>query len=392
MHEVIDFGEEALAGAFLKRSQVAQERLYPLRLLFCEDCALVQLADKVSPELMFRDYYYHSSATATGRGHFERYAQDMRLRFKPRSVLEIGCNDGVMLKHFEGVERVVGVDPSTTVRNIEGAEIVNDFFSAKLGMRGFDLIVANNVFAHVEDIHGLTAAVKDALAPAGVFVIEVHHLLRMVEELQYDWIYHEHLFYYSLIALERLFRRHGMRVFDVEPQKMHGGSIRVFVCKDARQASSSVAAMRGLERISGLDDPQTFDNFAWAVKDHGRELRAVLRKQTTAGRVVAGYGASGRANALIQHCKLAHEYLLCMYDDSPARVGYFTPGAHLYVNSGDDLYNLNSSVPDDIVLFAWTYEREIGRKRAHFRGNFIVPLPELRMQRFHVSRGVEMVL
>lgn len=376
MHKVMDFGEEALAGGFLKREDFAAERFYPLRLFFCQDCYAVQLADRVSPEVLFRDYFYHSSATATARAHFKAYAKEMLERFAPRSVLEIGCNDGVMLKHLAGrAERVVGVDPSSAARTLkaDGVTVINDFFGSHHGFREFDLIVANNVFAHVEDIHGLTSAIKDALAQNGVFVFEVHHLLRMVDGLQYDWIYHEHLFYYSLLALEKLLARHGMRVFDVAPQDTHGGSMRYYVCKDERHVSHHVGDLRGLERLKGLNHPDTFLNFAWACKDHARQLGKMLRHQRAAGRVIGGYGASGRAAALIQHADLS-EYLCGMFDDAPVKAGYFTPGSHLHINPGKELRE--SGVPDDLVLFAWSYADEILPK---CRGrDLILPLPEVR--------------
>ena len=389
-HEVLDFGEEALAGGFLRREDFAAERCYPLRLFFCEDCALVQLADRVDPKVLFGDYFYHASATATARAHFKGYAEDVLERFRPRSVLEIGCNDGVMLRHMAGRARVWGVDPSSVARGIslEGVEIVNDFFGAHLGMREIDLIVANNVYAHVEDIHGLTAAVAEALSPHGVFVFEVHSLAAMVEGLQYDWIYHEHLFYYSLLALESLLRRHGLRVFDVEPQESHGGSVRYFASKDTRHVSHRVGDQRGMERMRGLDRVDTFSNFAWAVQDHARQLRGVLQRIRSGGRVIAGYGASGRAAALIQHADLA-EYLHCMFDDSPARAGHFMPGSHLHINLGDELRN--AEVPDDLLLFAWTYLDEILERRSTFRGNVVVPFPEVAMHRFYVQDGRRMV-
>lgn len=392
-HEVLDFGDEALAGGFLKRADFAAERFYPLRLFFCEDCAGVQLADRVDPQVLFGDYFYHTSATATAREHFKRYADEMISRFAPRTVLEIGCNDGVMLKHFAGrVPHVWGVDPASVARGIsmEGVEVVNDFFGAHLGMRGMDLIVANNVFAHVDDIHGLTAAVAGALSEHGVFVFEVHSLAAMVEHLQYDWIYHEHLYYYSLLSLERLLRRHGLRVFDVARQDTHGGSVRYFACKDQRHVSHRVGDQRGAERLRGLDRPDTFSNFAWAVQDHAKSLRQAIGRLRTGGRVVGGYGASGRAAALIQHADLG-DLLHCMFDDAPAKAGFAMPGSHLHINPGKVLFE--SEVPESVVLFAWTYLDEIAERwTGRYFGNVIVPFPEVAVRRFAAMHGQAVVI
>jgi len=398
--KVIDFGEEALAGAYLKREQFSSEKRYPLQVYFCQTCALVQLGEKVSADTLFREYHYFSSATRTACEHFARYAEGLINRFKPRSVLEVGCNDGVLLTHFAGrAEVVIGVDPAANVtRSIsdERITVLSEFFTESTSERvrleygKVDLVVANNVFAHVDDIHGLTRAVRDVLTDDGVFVLEIHDLAAMVSEMQYDWIYHEHLYYWSLLALERHLARHGLQIFDVSSVAAHGGSRRYYVCKNAaRPISGIVEHVRRQEITSGLDSLDTFLNFAWAVKDHGKNLRDALSSLRTGHQVIGGYGASGRANALIQHSKLG-EYLHCMYDDAPARARTFTPGSHLYINQGDILHD--SSVPDHLVLFAWGYMQEIAERRSHFRGNVIVPLPEISMRRFFVSDGKRMVI
>ena len=385
MYEVLDFGDEALAGGFLKREQFAAEQRYPLRLMFCEDCFAVQIADRVSPEVLFREYRYFASATATARAHFARYAEDVLERFQPKTVLEIGCNDGVLLQHLAGkAERVIGVDPAENVtRGIRDPRIgvVNDFFNEDTAQRvrevygKADLIVANNVFAHVEDINGVTRAVRDTLTDHGVFVFEVHHLGKMIEDLQYDWVYHEHFYYYSLLALDKHLARHGMMIFDVEEVELHAGSRRFYACKDVRHVTHRVGDLRGIERIQGLHSVNVYQRFAERVQAHSKRLRRVLKDLRDEGKVVGGYGASGRANALIQHADIG-EFLHCMFDDAPARAGMFTPGSHLHINEGRTLRG--SSTPDYLVVFAWSYLDEILPK-CDGRG-VIVPFPDIRVR------------
>ena len=281
LNEVIDFGEVALAGAFLKQSDFQQERKYPLRVCFCPKCHAVQVTDKVDPAIMFANYFYFSSAIRTLREHFVDYATEVVARFldQPQlsTVVEIGCNDGVLLKPLadQGVGTPVGVDPATNIlKAIDDArvQIVNDYFGDKVAdqiLQRFgkaDLVVANNVFAHIPDINGVTAAINKILKDDGVFVFEVHYLGKIIQDLQYDMIYHEHLYYYSLLALENHFARHGMVVFDIKPIPIHGGSMRYYVCKKgsrhSRTVSNRVALLRSDERALGYDKAETYRRFA----------------------------------------------------------------------------------------------------------------------------------
>ena len=243
MVSVMDFGEVALAGGFLRDSTLNAEQRYPLELFFCEDCYAVQLVDVVDPDVLFRDYFYFSSAIATLREHFVDYSTEVTSRFldpQNSTVVEIGCNDGILLRPFaeQGVRTVVGVDPATNVVNTINdprLNIVNGFFDESLAEEievrfgPADMIVANNVYAHIPDILGVTRGVRRLLGENGVFIFEVHHLGKLINGYQYDMVYHEHLYYYSLIALENHFARHDMEVFDVKAIPIHGGSMRFYV-------------------------------------------------------------------------------------------------------------------------------------------------------------------
>ncbi len=245
LEPIIDFGDVALAGGFLKPAQFETEPRYRLRVVFCTDCLALQLPDVVDPAPLFANYFYFSSAIRSLREHFLDYASEVVARFlRPEhaTVVEIGCNDGILLKPLadQGVRTPIGVDPATNIVQSIGdprITIVNDFFGSAVAARirdkhgAADLIVANNVYAHIPDINDVTKGVAELLAPNGVFVFEVHHLGSVLRGLQYDMIYHEHLYYYSLLALENHLRRHGLKVFDVKRIPIHAGSMRYYVCR-----------------------------------------------------------------------------------------------------------------------------------------------------------------
>ncbi len=371
IEEVIDFGRVALAGGFLKPEGFAHEQRYPLRVGFCTSCYSMQVIDTVEPETMFRDdYFYHASATRTMREHAASYANDLLL-YHTKRILEIGCNDGVMLRELRKLApEVIGVDPSGCARLLPG--VVNEFFDEQLaGMLGkFDMIVANNVFAHMPDINAATRAVSKALSDDGIFVFENHYLGKLIEDTQYDVIYHEHVFYHSLLALDAHFKRHGMYVFDVKPLPTHAGSMRFYVCKQGFERQTSVDWWLAKERNEGLDQLATFKRFASRVYDHRREMSQLMSNLRSNKLSIAGYGASGRANTLIQWCGL--DDLRYIVDDAPAKHGYFTPGSHLPIFSRQAL---ERDPVDALLLFAWSYYAEVAPKCGD--AMLVVPFPRV---------------
>jgi SAM-dependent methyltransferase len=398
LSSIIDFGRMALAGAFLKPQQFANERKYPLRLYFCNACYAVQIIDRVSPDVLFSNYFYFSSSIRTLREHFVHYAGEVVGRFLPapqRSVVvEIGCNDGVLLGPLadQGIGAVIGVDPAT---NVVGTisdpriTVVNDFFDDRVAERisashgNVDMVVANNVYAHIPDIQGTTRAIRKILKPDGVFVFEVHYLGKIIHELQYDMIYHEHLYYHSLLSLDNHFDRYDMMIFDVKPVPIHAGSMRYYVCnKGSRHKSSvspQVAALRAAEEASGFHKAETFARFAADVADRKRRLMELLLDIRASGRTVVGYGASGRANTLLQYCGISHEHMESIIDDAPAKTGFYTPGSHFLIRTNSVL---RESPPDYLLIFAWSFLSEITQKCIEFLrrgGRLIVPLPDVRV-------------
>jgi len=398
MDQIMDFGDVALAGAFLTEKQFNSERLYPLRLYFCQDCCAVQIADKVEPSLMFSDYFYFSSSIKTLREHFIEYARDVRARFlvpEDSTVVEIGCNDGVLLKPLadQKIRTIIGVDPASNVVNTvqdPRINIINDFFGpvvAESIVKTYglvDMVVANNVYAHIPDIQSITQAIYDVLKPNGVFVFEVHYLGRVIDELQYDMIYHEHLYYYSLIATINHFKRYNMAVFDVKAVSTHAGSMRFYVCKSgsthAYKISNAVTQLLNKEYQLGFHLSNTFTDFAAQVSERRTELMDLLRSIKRSGKSIAGYGASGRANTMIQYCGIDESLLEFMIDDAPAKNGFYTPGSHLKIFPSSVLYQ--SDPPDYVLVFAWSFFKEILEKNQLYiknGGKMIVPLPEVRI-------------
>lgn len=404
--EVIDFGDVALAGGFLKQEAFAKEPKFRLRVSFCPDCYAVQVPDKVDPNVLFTDYFYFSSAIKTLREHFIDYATEVVARFlDPRhsTVLEFGCNDGILLKPLadQGVATLIGVDPALNIlKTIEDPRIstVRGFFDEPLADQlvgrfdKADLVLANNVFAHIPDINGVTRAVDTILKDDGVFIFEVHYLGKIIQDLQYDMIYHEHLYYYSLLALENHFARHGMTIFDLKPIPIHGGSMRYYVCKKesyyAKEISIRVHNLRNEERALGYDRPETYKRFASDCAERRRKLMDLLIRLRSKGRTIAGYGASGRANTIIQYCGIERDHLEYMIDDAPAKHGYSTPGSHLMIRSNEVL---RTDPPDYLLIFAWSFFNEIAAKSGDYiaqGGRLMVPLPDVRITFYPTSDDV----
>jgi methylation protein EvaC len=393
---ITDFGEVGLAGGFLKPEQFATERTFPMRLHFCRDCYAVQVTDEVPADVMFQNYFYFSSSIGTLREHFQQYAAEVTQRFldpATATVLEFGCNDGVLLRPLadQGIHTVIGVDPASNVVatiNDPRIKVINDYFTEDVARRvvaeygPVDLIMANNVYAHIRDIQGTTRAVAQALHPDGVFAFEVHYLGKVIDELQYDMIYHEHLYYYSLLSVMKHLARYDMMVFDIKPIPIHAGSIRFYACKNGSKHSGSVsAAVKALEaeeRSRGFDRYETFQEFSNNVGAHRAKLIGLLTELRGRGHRIAGYGASGRANTMIQYCGINHDHLDFMIDDAPAKTGYYTPKSHfeIFPSSilGDD------DAPDYLLVFAWSFFDEIRKKNGNYLargGRMILPLPQI---------------
>lgn len=390
----LDFGRVPLAGAFLRAEQIASEKVYPLEVCFCERCLLVQVNNAVPGDVLFRDYFFFSSVMKTLVDHFEALAEEVCERFHAgeRSLaVEIGCNDGVLLKPLaaRGV-RCVGVDPATNVVQSVASQkfkIINDFFGERVAQQirkvhgQADVILSSYSFAHIDDMDDVMRGIQALLKPEGVLIVDIYYLPNLIEGLQYDMIYHEHLNYYSLMALKNFFARFEMEVFDVKDiPGVRGGTVRFYVRRAGSRRHAmrpSVARVLAKEQAMDLDRVETYQAFAKRVYESKAELLALLRRLKRRGHRIVGYGASGRSTTMMNFCGIDRRFLDYVVDDTPAKQGCYTPGTHLLIRPWSAT---REARPDYTLLFAWSFIDEVMRRCADYvqqGGKFIVPLPKV---------------
>ena len=342
----VDLGAQPLCESYLDEDDLHRpETFYPLRTYVCDACLLVQAEDFATPEQIFREYAYFSSYSASWLEHAARFSQAARARERlgPTSlVVEVASNDGYLLRNFvaDGI-RVLGVDPARNVAAAaeqRGVPTVTEFFGADLARKlmaehGFaDLLVANNVLAHVPDLHDFTAGLATLLAPGGAVSVEVPHVLALIRGRQFDTIYHEHFSYLGLHVVERLFGEHGLEVFDVEQLTTHSGSLRYWAAHaGTRQRAPSVARMREIEAAAGLHRLEGYAGFEQEVRSVKRGLLKLLVEFQERGLRVAGYGAPGKGNTLLNYCGVREDLLPYTVDRNPYKHGKFLPGTHIPV-------------------------------------------------------------
>lgn len=393
--EFLDLGFSPPADRFLRREQLNEpETHYPLRAMLCGDCGLVQLSHVVSPEILYRfDYPYESSITRTGALHWEEFANSAVDRFGLGGqdlVVDIGSNVGVLLDAFKTRgTRTLGVDPASNIVRIaekRGIETLCEFFSPDLAVqvvadRGqASLITATNVFAHIDDLVTAMEAVDLLLRPDGVFVIEAPYLVHLVDRLEYDTIYHEHVSYLSVKPLAKFVGRFGMEVFDVEQRDIHGGSFRVFVARTGSRAVSPVVPeLSRLEETGGLHAPGALDRFADAVRRNARDLAWMLHSLQRDGKRIAAVSAPAKGMTLLNYARIGGETIDFVTEKSMLKIGRFTPGGHIPVFPDDALLD---RMPDYALLLAWNFADEIMENLSGYRklgGKFIVPIPTPRI-------------
>lgn len=389
----VDLGEMPLANAYADSATAARlQPRYPLHARICHHCLLVQVDDVVTPHELFSDYAYFSSYSASWVEHARRFAATAmeQLRLGPESlVVEVASNDGYLLRHFlaAGVP-VLGIDPAANVAEAAitaGVPTEVAFFGVetaeRLAGRGMqaDLLVANNVFAHVPDLHDFTAGLARALKPDGVLSIEVPHLLSLIAHVAFDTIYHEHYSYFSLATAERVLAKHGLAVFDVEELPTHGGSLRLWAAHSplTRPVSGRVAAVREREASVGLDDPEVYVGFQARVQRCRQSLRDFLTSVKHADETVVAYGAAAKGNTLLNYCAVGPDDVAYVVDRSPHKQGRFLPGSHLPVQHPDQVARTR---PDYLLILPWNLREEVCQQMAGIRswgGRFVVAVPEV---------------
>jgi len=381
-----------LCESYLAADQLdGMEPFYPLVLYVCERCFLVQLEEFVSGEEIFRDYAYFSSYSDSWLDHARRYTETMieRLTLDGSSlVVEVASNDGYLLQYF--VERGIpclGVEPARNVAAAameRGVETVTEFFGVALAERlraegrRPDLIIGNNVLAQVHDLNDFVAGLGLLLADEGTVTIEFPHVVRLVEENQFDTVYHEHFSYFSFASAETVFREHGLRLFDVEELPTHGGSLRIYACHEAspRETTSRVAALKAREAELGVTTLGYYASFDERVKETKRKLLSFLIQARRDGKQVVGYGAPGKGNTLLNYCGIRTDFLDYKVDRSPHKQGKFLPGTHIPIHATERIFETR---PDYVLILPWNLKDEISRQVEGVRewgGRLVVPIPE----------------
>jgi SAM-dependent methyltransferase len=387
---ILSLGEHPPVDNFTDVEHIKDEKRYPLDVYFCGTCSLVQLLDVVAEEVLFHgDYAYFSSASKPLVDHFRSYADDLKREHLKEGdlIVDIGSNDGILLQNFVEKYRVLGIEPSANVAKVareKGVETVDGFFTVEMAKQLAEkygkakVISANNVFAHIDNLDEIVNAVQELLTDDGVFVTESHYLLDLIEHMEFDTIYHEHLCYYSVKPLQHLFGRFGMEVFDVQRVKTHGGSIRVFARKaTGAPLKSSVRELIELEEKAGLHTLSRFNDFQKSAEAIRDKLVSIVRGFRAEGKVVTAYGAPAKSGTLLNFCGFTADDLKYATDTTAYKIGRFTPGSHIPVVSPDIL---KTETPDYILLLAWNYKDFILEKEKELRARgtkFIIPIPNV---------------
>jgi SAM-dependent methyltransferase len=391
--DVVDLGLSPPSNALTTPDALGRgETFYPLHAYVCERCRLVQLDVFASPEELFRDYRYFSSYSTTWLAHAAAYVEEMSRRgIGPGSrVVELASNDGYLLRNFvdRGVP-VLGIEPASNVAAVareNGVPTLDEFFGVALAERvrrefgAADLIVANNVLAHVPDLNDFVGGIAALLAPDGVATIEFPHLLRTIAGMQFDTVYHEHFSYLSLIALTPLFARHGLEIVEVTELPTHGGSLRVFVApRDSRPIDASVEAILTAECEAGFERTETYAAFGARVARIKDDFVAFLIDAKRRGKRVVGYGAAAKATTLLNYAGARADLIAYVADKSPHKQGNFIPGVRVPIVAPEQI---RADRPDYVVIFPWNVEAEIRAELADVRewgGKFVLAIPELRI-------------
>lgn len=388
----LDLGVAPLANSLLKPGAAdCVEPTYPLRVRVCRDCLLVQLESSIAPEQLFSHYVYFSSISQHWLAHCERYADMIRgrLGLTPDSqVVEIGSNDGYLLRFFRqrGIP-ILGIEPAANIAaaaEASGVPTEVAFFDADTAHRlrdryAADLIVANNVFAHAPDINSFVRGLALMLKPGGTVTIEVPYLARMIEDCQFDTIYHEHVFYFSLLSVEAALSRYGLSVYDVDLLPTHGGSVRIYAGhkSDGHIPAANVFRVRQAEHSAGLDRIETYRRFSDAVAVAKRSLAGFFSRAAQGGKRIVGYSAAAKGISLLNYVGVEAQSVDYVVDRSPHKQGLALPGTHLRIYAPERVFETR---PDYLLVLAWNLREEVMEQMKEIRswgGAFVIPVPEL---------------
>jgi len=392
----VDLGMSPLCESYVSSEQLnMMEPFYPLHVRVCGNCFLVQLEEYVDPQNIFTEYAYFSSYSSDWLRHAENYVEMAAARFglnQSSLVVEVASNDGYLLQYCvaRGIP-ALGIEPARNVAEVaiqKGVPTRVEFFGEQTARllaaegKSADLLLGNNVLAQVPDINDFVKGLKILLKPEGVITIEFPHLMRLMEENQFDTIYHEHFFYFSFITAEKIFAAHGLTLFDVEELPTHGGSLRIFARHTenvSREVSPKVHELRAREVASGIPRLDSYGDFAEKVKETKRKLLQFLISARREGKSVAGYGAPGKGNTLLNYCGIRTDFLDYTVDRNPYKQGKFLPGTHIPIYGPEKIMETK---PDYLLILPWNFKEEIMAQNSYIRewgGKFVIPIPEVRV-------------
>lgn len=393
-HTFVDLGMSPLCQTHIAPEQLNDmEPFYPLHAYVCDQCYLVQLNEYVTPENIFSEYAYFSSYSDSWVEHAKKYAHMMADRFnldKENKIMEIASNDGYLLQHFvQNGYAVLGIEPAANVAKVaveKGIPTITRFFGKKSAQEIRDqygraqLLLGNNVLAHVPDINDFVAGMKEILMPDGVITMEFPHLMRLMEFNQFDTIYHEHFSYLSCTTVEKIFAAHGLTLFDVEELPTHGGSLRIFAKHDndtSKAIHERLTKLKKAELNEGVDNLQAYSLFEEKVKETKRKILEFFITAKRQGKSIAGYGAPGKGNTLLNYCGIRQDFIDYTVDRNPYKQGKYTPGTHIPILPPE---RIRETKPDYIFILPWNLKDEIVKQLSYVKewgGKFVVPIPEV---------------
>jgi len=393
LFEVANFGRQPLGNGFLSKEQFASEYFFPMAVGFCPKSKMLQLMEQPDPKQMFHENYaFFSSTSSHMQNHFRKFSDHILKRFPEKShdpfVVELGCNDGILLKHFSQKKiRHLGIEPSQNVARIaasQGVRTISEFFSEDLAGQILqkdgpaDFFLSANVMCHIPDISGVARGIKRLLKPKGLLIFEDPYLGAMIEKTSYDQIYDEHVFLFSAHSVQTLFRTVDMELVSLEPQKTHGGSMRYTLAHaDVYPPDPQVKLILGQEKSLGLDRASGFSVFAKKVEKSKNDLISLLLELKRNGKTVAGYAATSKSTTILNYCQIGPELITCIYDTTPLKHGKFSPGMHIPIRPYEEFLR---KPPDYAFLFAWNHAEEIMAKERDYLANggkWITHVPEV---------------
>jgi len=390
---ILPFGDVALANAYPK-SKEEREDLFPLTLMKCESCGHVQLRETIDPNRLFLNYLYSSSDSPSLIKHFKEYAEDIKNRFnteKPTNLLEIGSNDGILLKEFENINfgKLIGIDPAENIseraKSIKGANIITDFFNIDSASRiknrfgPINIICANNVFAHVDELDSMMEGIVHCLAEDGVFIFENAYLYDTIKGLYFDQAYHEHLQYYGIIPLVRYLKSYKMEIFDIKRVNTQGGSFRIYAKKIQNKnfkISENVSKFVEQEKDFGLYSNQTYQEFIEKLNLLKNDLQKFIRDVKTKGAKISCYGCPAKFALFSKFFELDDNTIDYVVDDSPLKQGRFSPGKKIPIVNREYFYN---NPTDYCIISVWNMADAIINNNKEYKGKFIIPMPEFKV-------------